>query len=155
MTKQYIGPWEVLAQEEISETTVRITFAPYTSSDGKTFQPPVRDYTKKTLAHILTTSPTDYNDLQKTQLIPIAEEILQVLMSYDVNIGTKSGTSELDVIFREVYRNINDTRSQLEDKYWGVEEDEKTLRQLFGRWMEKKDVEIRKLTILPTAKKKK
>jgi hypothetical protein len=155
MTAQYIGPWEILSQDDLSDETVRVVFKEYLNSEGKRFQPPVRDYTKKTLAKIMTETPVDYNDLQKRQLLPIADEILQILLTYDVNIGTKSGASDLDTIFREVYRHINDTRQQLEDKYWGAEEDEKTLRQLFGRWMEQKDVEIRKLTILPPKPSKK
>lgn len=151
MTTKYIGPYEVKTQEEIGENTVRVTFAEYKAADGNTYQPAMRDYTMKTLVNIISDEPCDYTDLRKKQYAPAINEIFSVLSAYDVNIGTKSGANDLEYIFREVFQRINDMRAQLEDNYWGVEEDEKTLRQLMSRWMETKDTEIRKLTLVKKA----
>lgn len=148
MTTKYIGPYEVKTQEDLSDNTVRITFAEYKAADGNTYQPAMRDYTRKTLANIVSDEPCDYTELRKKQYAPAIDKIFAVLSAYDVNIGTKSGANDLEYIFREVFQRVNDMRAQLEDKYWGVEEDEKTLRQLMSRWMETKDTEIRQLKLV-------
>lgn len=143
----FIGPWEIETQETLSKDSIRVTFKEYTNSDGLSFLPPVRDYTKKTFDNIVSDDVRDYNDLRDAQYNPLIEDVLSLLSSYDINIGTRTGDSDLEHVFRSVLKRINEVREDLEDKYWGVEENEKTLRQLFSRWKDHKDTEIRKLTI--------
>jgi len=155
MKNQYIGIYEISSQEEIGNETVRVSFKPYKADNGNTYQPPVRDYTYKTFLLIVSDEPCDFTQLREKQYTGLVNDIFELMLSYDVNISTRPGSSDLDYIFQEVYRRVNDTRNQLEDKLWGAEEDEKTLRQLFSRWHEQKDTQIRKLELIHKPDKKK
>lgn len=129
--KRYIGSYEILSETHVSDEETQVTFAPYTTEDGRTFQPPVRVYTKKKLFHATTNEPTDLNTLQQNVYTPIIDEMVRILVEYDIHVGFKGHVqNDLEFVLSRVEQKIVNWRNTYEDRLWGAEEYEKTLRQI-------------------------
>lgn len=133
MKKKYVGPYEIESEEVLNGETTRITFKDY-DAEGTIFTPPVRVYANKTLSHIVTNKPTDFNTLIEKRYQPMIDEIIQVMLSYDLHIGTRNNAAnDLDYVLSKVANKVMNYRHTLEDRLWGAEEEEKTLRQVFEK----------------------
>jgi len=129
--EKYIGPYKIATEDKVDKETARVTFEPYTTEDGKTFQPPERIYTYKKLKQITTKKATDFNTLMLGMYTPLVEDIVKLLVEYDVNIGFRENrANDLEYVFKLVERKIVNWRNTYEDRLWGAEEDEKSLRDL-------------------------
>lgn len=128
---RYIGPYEIVSENILNDEVVEVSFASYTNDQGQEFQPPTRQYTHKKLYHIVTDEPTDMNTLQEKMYAPLVEEIVKLLISYDINLGFRNHVqNDLEYVLTALERKIVNWRNVYEDRLWGSEEHEKTLRQL-------------------------
>lgn len=129
--EKYIGPYKIATEDKLDKETTKVTFEPYTAENGNSFQPPERIYTHKKLKQITTKTATDFNTLMKNMYSPLVEDIVKLLVEYDVNIGFRENkANDLEYVFKLVERKIVNWRDTYEDRLWGAEEDEKTLRDL-------------------------
>lgn len=128
---RYIGPYKIASETHLNDEIAEITFSSYTNDQGQEFQPPARQYTHKKLYHIVTDEPTDLNTLQEKMYTPLVDEIIRLLVEYDINVGFRNHVqNDLEYVLSTLERKIINWRNVYEDRLWGAEEYEKTLRQV-------------------------
>lgn len=154
--KKYIGPYEVTKEKRLDDETCRVDFAQYTDDKGQIWQPPSKVFTYKMFNHLISETQGDFNSLYETMYAPLVNDILQLLLSYNINIGFRSNSTtinDLDYVFRLVERDILAKRTAYEDRLWGAEEQEKTYLQMM-QGLRDISPDILELKIVGTTKKK-
>ena len=151
--KKYIGPYAIKKERKIDEESVLVTFEPYTTDKEQMFQPPSREYTYQMLGQVVTSEPSDFNTLMDVMYKPLVEQIVEKMVAYDLNIGFRDNlANDLGRVLKLVEQKITNWRDVYEDRLWGSEEREKTLRQLV-KGLATVDPDIKELKfITPTPK---
>lgn len=68
----------------------------------------------KMLSSVLTEKPVDATELRKLRIIPVTENILSDLLSWDIK------TSEVEYLMTMVITSLNENMKNAEEKLWGV-----------------------------------
>lgn len=129
--EKYIGPYKVKKERKIDKESCIVSFESYTTDQGQTFQPPNREYTYQMLGQIVTETPSDFTTLMSIMYAPLVDQIVEKMVAYDMNIGFRDNlANDLGRVLKMVEQKITTWRDVYEDRLWGAEEQEKTLRQL-------------------------
>lgn len=129
--EKYIGPYKVKKERKIDKESCLVSFESYTTDQGQTFQPPSREYTYQMLGQIVTEEPSDFTTLMSIMYTPLVDQIVEKMVAYDMNIGFRDNiANDLGRVLKMVENKISNWRDVYEDRLWGAEEAEKTLRQL-------------------------
>lgn len=144
--QQYIGQYAIASQTPTENDSMIVEFAEYTTPDGQSFQPPKRVYTNEKLYHIVTDEPIDLNTLREKMYAPLISKIVESLVNYDIHVGFRGHVAnDLEYVLTEVERKITQWRYTYEDRLWGAEEYEKTLRDIVLGLSDTEGTKIREL----------
>ena len=112
--KTYYGPNEVLAAEEIGEDRVRLNF-----EDEQPVELP-----KKMFEVVQTNKPIEVGELRDKRLILIANQILTVLLGWDIKID------EISPLMDRIVISVNEFTSEAENIKMGNPRSERTFTQI-------------------------